>query len=145
MNKLEIFCNECVNVPEYEGEYAPLFLKNPVHVTSTIQRLLGSSKSAEPSIQDLQASIMVYMKAKTQERSNRKLKLLYKDIAAFLTKLGVPTEYYSDEQHAVQSGAKSIAIMADSLYVFNMRKPFAVLKLRFPSIVAAVLPRLMQN
>lgn len=132
---LHDFCTNCVKTEEH------VWLQNEASVVHQVMRICEHADTRRE-METLAAACRLYMEA-DKKMTPRWLKRLYKQIAIFLTRAGVPTDYCPDSEHKVQSGATSLAIAEGICVIFAYRKPVASVRLTYPELWACMLRRLM--
>lgn len=96
-------------------------------------------------MENLVGPTIAYLKAKDVKRKERTLKNLYKDIAANLRKATNKTVgYCPGQQHAVQYGEMSLAIMENHCFVFSNRKPVLQVSIRLVNLWVHLLPNMLR-
>ena len=96
-------------------------------------------------MENLVGPTIAYLKAKDVKRKERTLKNLYKDIAANLRKATNKTvEYCPGQQHAVQYGEMSLAILENHCFVFCNRKPVLQVTIRLVNLWVHLLPNMLR-
>lgn len=120
-----------------------LNFKSPVAVELIISRAVQSKRRKH--LDHLMYCILSYLKAKDKKMRGRTLGRLYRAISDDLTAFGIWADYYPTEQHKVQSGRYSVAIMGNTLYVFRDRRAYVAFDMSFYGIVAYILPSAMRD
>lgn len=96
-------------------------------------------------MENLVGPTIAYLKAKDVKRKERTLKNLYKDIAANLRKATNKTvEYCPGQQHTVQYGEMSLAILENHCFVFCNRKPVLQVTIRLVNLWVHLLPNMLR-
>ena len=96
-------------------------------------------------MENLVGPTIAYLKAKDVKRKERTLKNLYKDIVANLRKATNKTvEYCPGQQHVVQYGEMSLAILENYCFVFCNRKPVLQVTIRLVNLWVHLLPNMLR-
>lgn len=96
-------------------------------------------------MENLVGPTIAYLKSKDVKRKERTLKNLYKDMASNLRKAtGKPVGYCPGQQHAVQFGEMSLAILENQCFVYMNRKPVIQVSMRLVNLWAHLLPNMLR-